>query len=635
MAKQTVDTRFADRDRPRCIERQFLSSQSDEKKIRYEYDPPEPEMHVVSEETAPPVSLETKAPPQQQQPQPVPMASAVPDVPVSALEIVVALVARKLKKSFDEASVVKSIKELCNGKSTLQNELVGILGEEFPTLPAAPEEMPLSLLGETIQPSFSGTLGKESSSTISKMLSSKMSAGLGQSEIKSYLENTWGLGVGRQSSLLLVASTLEPSTRIPSIDAGKEYFDGLVTRYATSCGVSMSKASSTTAPQAAATAVDSGQLDDLRLEQNAYLSKSLNLLSGHLNVESENLAKIAELEPIHDELRTKLDLWTSEFEEEFETGIASCFDTRKERHYDSWWNLVREDVLRLFHCAESGDLSEIDGDFEDGFLHIANRNNSLLRILVEDLTAESLSKAAKYTGFAPVGKKLLALMSTRENLDPVFKFTSGMTAPSTEVTSSGSIEYKEIPRTLCGVSTYPGLLRHGTHDKVSVGRVPFVHVRCNRAGGWQFDQQRTEILLETFDSGFFSGISFTDKNVLLTGAGPASIGAEVLRGLLMGGAKVIITTSRPPGDTKDFYQSLYAEYGARGSELKVLPFNQGNKCDCEALIDYIYSESGLNRTLDAVIPFAAISEEAEIDSLGARSELAHRLSTLFSPIEVQ
>lgn len=58
----------------------------------------------------------------------------------------------------------------------------------------------------------------------------------------------------------------------------------------------------------------------------------------------------------------------------------------------------------------------------------------------------------------------------------------------------------------------------------------------------------------------------------------------------------------------------------------LLPFNQGSKQDCAALINYIYSDSGLQRNLDYVIPFAAISEVGiELDGLEARSELAHRM----------
>lgn len=126
--------------------------------------------------------------------------------------------------------------------------------------------------------------------------------------------------------------------------------------------------------------------------------------------------------------------------------------------------------------------------------------------------------------------------------------------------------------------------------------------------------------------GVGQGICYEGKDILVTSAGPGSIGAEVVRGLLRGGARVNVMTSRPPSSTASFYRQVFEAYGARGSELLVPPCNQASKRDCESLIGHIYSPNGLHRNLDAIIPFAAISESgAEIDDLGARSELAHRM----------
>lgn len=61
----------------------------------------------------------------------------------------------------------------------------------------------------------------------------------------------------------------------------------------------------------------------------------------------------------------------------------------------------------------------------------------------------------------------------------------------------------------------------------------------------------------------------------MTGAGAGSIGAEVLQGLITGGAKVVVTTSRFSKEVTEYYQSMYARYGGKGSQLVVVPFNQG------------------------------------------------------------
>ncbi|KAL4971343.1 hypothetical protein BDW66DRAFT_155752 [Aspergillus desertorum] len=122
------------------------------------------------------------------------------------------------------------------------------------------------------------------------------------------------------------------------------------------------------------------------------------------------------------------------------------------------------------------------------------------------------------------------------------------------------------------------------------------------------------------------GLSFHNKVALVTGAGPGSIGAELVKKLLMGGATVIVTTSRAISRAQGFYQQIYRDFGARGSELFVLPFNQASMRDVKDLIDYVYNGSGLNLNIDILIPFAAMVQDgAEVDQLGPMSEVAHRL----------
>ena len=131
------------------------------------------------------------------------------------------------------------------------------------------------------------------------------------------------------------------------------------------------------------------------------------------------------------------------------------------------------------------------------------------------------------------------------------------------------------------------------------------------------------------ESAAINGLTFKDKYVLVTGAGAGSIGAEILQGLISGGAKVIVTTSRFSKKVTEYYQNMYARYGAAGSTLIVVPFNQGSKQDVDALVQYIYDEpkkGGLGWDLDAIIPFAAIPENGNgLDNIDSKSEFAHRI----------
>ncbi|KAK3294084.1 uncharacterized protein B0H64DRAFT_361326 [Chaetomium fimeti] len=171
-----------------------------------------------------------------------------------------------------------------------------------------------------------------------------------------------------------------------------------------------------------------------------------------------------------------------------------------------------------------------------------------------------------------------------------------------------------------------GLSKKGK-PKGKVETIPFLHLRKKTQQGWDFDKKLTNVYLDCLEEAAKDGVTFNGKYVLMTGAGVGSIAAEVLQGLISGGAKVIVTTSRFSREVTEYYQSMYARFGSRGSQLVVVPCNQGSVQDINALVDYIYdTKTGLGWDLDYVVPFAAISEQGrQIDGIDSKSELAHRI----------
>ncbi|KAI8872143.1 fatty acid synthase [Ramicandelaber brevisporus] len=157
--------------------------------------------------------------------------------------------------------------------------------------------------------------------------------------------------------------------------------------------------------------------------------------------------------------------------------------------------------------------------------------------------------------------------------------------------------------------------------------IPFLHLKKRVADSWEFSSKLTGTYIDVLEKGARDGMTFQDRTALMTGCGKNSIGAEVLRGLLSGGAKVVITTSSYSRSVLEYYQSIYQRHGSRGSVLIVVPFNQGSQQDVKSLVDYIYdAKDGLGWDLDYIIPFAAISENGrEISDIDSKSELAHRL----------
>ncbi|KAJ7762020.1 fatty acid synthase [Mycena maculata] len=159
---------------------------------------------------------------------------------------------------------------------------------------------------------------------------------------------------------------------------------------------------------------------------------------------------------------------------------------------------------------------------------------------------------------------------------------------------------------------------------VSADKVPLLHLKRKVGTSWEYSSNLTGVYLDILHEIATSGTTFKDKNALLTGVGKGSIGVEIVKGLLSGGAHVVITTSRYNRSNVEYYQSIFQTFGSGGSALTVVPFNQGSKQDVEALVDYIYANLGMD--LDYIIPFAGVPENGrEIDGLDDKSELAHRI----------
>jgi len=146
---------------------------------------------------------------------------------------------------------------------------------------------------------------------------------------------------------------------------------------------------------------------------------------------------------------------------------------------------------------------------------------------------------------------------------------------------------------------------------------------------WRTNHDITNHYLRWFQKCSTDGVSFGDKTVLVTGAGKASIGSEIVSLCLAAGAKVVVTTSSYSPESCGYYRDLYHQHGARGSQLVLVPFNGGSIQDVQKLVRYIYEDAakgGLGWDLDHIVPFAAMGEAGRaIDGIDDKSELAHRV----------
>jgi fatty acid synthase subunit alpha len=613
---------------------------------------------------------------------------------------------------FDVSNLTNALISL--GKSTLQNEILGDLGKEFGSTPEKPEDTPLDELGASMQATFNGQLGKQSSSLVARLVSSKMPGGFNITAVRKYLETRWGLGPGRQDGVMLLALTMEPAARLGSEPDAKAFLDDVSNKYASMAGINLS------APAAGADGgaagggmmMDPAAIDALTKDQRALFKQQLELYARYLKIDLRSGDKaFVGSQASQKVLQAQLDLWNTEHGEFYASGIEPAFSPLKARVYDSSWNWARQDALSMYYDIIFGRLKAVDREIVSQCIRIMNRSNpTLLEFMQYHIDNCPTQRGETYKLAKELGQQLIENCKEVINEAPVYKDVSIPAGPQTTVDNRGNLDYKEVPRAsvrklehyvremaeggkiseygnrtkvqndlsriyklikqqhklskssqLQIKSLYENVIRslamsegqilplengkamnghakkggkngsklamNGHVKPGKVETIPFLHLKRKDEHGWEYSKKLTGIYLDGLEKAARDGVTFQGKNALMTGASAGSIGAEVLQGLISGGAKVVVTTSRFSREVTEYYQAMYARYGASGSQLVVVPFNQGSKQDVEALTEYIYdTKKGLGWDLDFVVPFAAIPENGrEIDSIDSKSELAHRI----------
>ncbi|KAM6493362.1 hypothetical protein JOM56_011496, partial [Amanita muscaria] len=163
MAVRTQKAKYETGDDSISRTRAILCHAKNVKEIYYQYeDEPDVQPDVASPASSAPPILPASAAPTAAPIVPSGPIASIEDVPIKAIDILSVIVAQKLKKKVDEIPLSKTIKDLVGGKSTLQNEILGDLQQEFSTAPEKAEELPLEELGSTLGAGSSGSLGKYS-----------------------------------------------------------------------------------------------------------------------------------------------------------------------------------------------------------------------------------------------------------------------------------------------------------------------------------------------------------------------------------------------------------------------------------------------------------------------------------------
>ncbi|KAJ2805521.1 fatty acid synthase alpha subunit Lsd1 [Coemansia helicoidea] len=609
----------------------------DELYYRHIQDEPETAAPEAAEPApAPPAEQPPKAEPLPAAPEPAPATQAsspagagepIADVPLQALEVVEALVAYKLKQKLGNAPVRQTIKALVGGKSTLQNEIVGDLQKEFGgKVPDKPEEVPLPDLGAAI--GVAGTLGKCTQLLTARLFSSKMPGGFSLSSASGILQSAYGLGPQRRDALLLVALTMEPAARLASEADARAWLDDAAKAYAARAGISyVATASGGAAAGDAARGpvVSSAEVEKMQQAQREHARQQMAVLARQAGVDLRADARAFENEKARNsELQADLDGLATELGDDYVGGIKPVFDALKARRFDSYWNWARQDAYVWIQQAIA-DPSAAAVDDEARVLQLQNcADDELLKLLDGTIATLSRDEAPGLAAALRLATRLRDACKQALSTSPVYRELLVPMAPQTRISSAGGTPYSEVPR-----AGEPSLAEYIEHMREATdGQEPLLHMREKSGRNqWAYSPRLSEDYYRGLAELTAAGTSYAGTTALVTGCGRGSIGAEIVRALLMGGARVVATTSSYSRKTMLFFEDLYRRYGARGSELVVVPFNQGSVQDIEALAKFALgaTDGGLGWSLDYVFPFAAMPDIGSLaTNLGSRSELVQR-----------
>lgn len=510
----------------------------------------------------------------------------------------------------------------------MENEIVGDLHIEFGSLPDRAEDLALALVVPEIQSYHKGSLGKVSTAMVNTLFTAKMPSSFTVAAAREQLRTQWGLQPGRQDACLLCAAISQPSSRITAECDARDFISRTVQGYAKREDLTLLPSDASDAgPAATGVLMDPEAIRALTESQDALSKRLFEIYAAHLGVDPA--ANRQTLDNLRDEVATglqaDLDLWLAEHGTEYAHGIRPRFDVRMIRRYDSAWNWARQNLLELFHrILPVADPNMLDQDVVvANCYHIANAADETILPVLDEM----ISRLQNHTLPLSIFLSLKSSCTDSLLLGPAFRGAPQQLAPFTTIDDQGSMQYQEHPRSESPPFANLALPRSGPANNPLVRTEPYLHLKERKSSGWEYSADLTHHLYQVFHQVETQGDSLAGQTVLITGAGIGSIGAAMLVHFLQGGARVLVTTSSMSPEVARNYQALYMEHGARGSQLVVVPFNQGSTQDITALVDYVYDEkNGLGWDLDYLIPFAAISEAGRtLDAIDSRSELAHRI----------
>ena len=562
---------------------------------------------------------------------PVAAASSGPiaDSQLSPAEALKMLLALQAKVRPDQISDTETIDELFQGVSSRRNQALLDIGAEFQagTLDGAHEKPLAVLAGEIAKRAGSwkapGRYLRAAEDEALKRVLGR--SGLGRKDIVAHLADTFGIGEGvaEQTIATLTLETRDsesgrggalgelagaaPGSRAEGL-ALVEQAAGLVGKRR---GFALGRAGSA----AGGSAVDAAvvrELEERIAGAQGVLMQTARDLAGHLGLRLEAAGAGLPEAPTGPDTAAILD---KELGRAVAELIAPAFDRKKHVAFLSSWAFAQRDVAKLAFEATNGRLDDASVAAEAARLQIHGGDERV------QATAQFYAGRARQDG----NLKLAAALDAVTAGSPAGPVAVRPSRPRLDIAADGTMRYSEqVDRSDNALATFAtSLWPRDAAPLVQVG-----------AGG-----AANDLLRKVLEEGAKTPFDFAGRTAVVTGASPGSIALEIVRHLLRGGARVVVTTSTYDRKRLRFYGRLFQQDGAPGAELHVVPFNQASFQDIDGLVDWLFAElaeqSGATvRVLkrpwapDLLVPFAALKDLGTLDTMGARSEAAVRAQLL-------
>ncbi|MFO0652265.1 MAG: DUF1729 domain-containing protein [Polyangiales bacterium] len=544
----------------------------------------------------------------------------VTDAPLTVRDSLLTLLALKARVRADEVRPDESVEQLFGGNSSKRNQVMADLGAEFGVgaIDGA-HEAPFTALVDALQRATNGRYRAQGPYLRAQIAAALKPFALSTRDVLSTL-TARGLPEGRSLSLLnRVALWLRAgeSTRAgalspvappkPGDRAGATaWLDGALAQYAREEGISLGGAGA----EGGGATVDAAALEKLLARYfgvgGAFL-ESLRFAEAALG---RDVWAELEVKPESTEESDRLARYDTEHGEGYERSVRPAFASEKAVVFTGSWAWARREALALFHALRAGEADE--ARVRDASKRIARgADEATVR------TVSWLRDRAVREGDARAAEVFEALVASVDpKALPRAESDAAPRSPAVEVRPDGRLEDFERPR--------------GEQHPLAVAEelVAGGHARL-RAHGAERDGVGA-LFEETLFSLARGDVSFAGRTALVTGASDRSIAIELVKLLLTGGARVVVTTSQLTPERVRFYRRLFQRYGARGAELVVAPFNQGSRQDIQRLVNWLVSTEktvvgGTQRTVkepwlvDLLVPFGAVGEEATLADISDRS----------------